>query len=408
MLIGLLTIPYLIKNLGVELFGVLTLIWAMIGYFSLFDFGLGRALTQSIAEKRALNEFVQLEKTARIGLYIIGAAGLLGLFIFAFGAKSLGYKLLNVSPALEEHTYHSLLIAAFGIPLAALTAGLKGILEAFEKFKIVNQLKLVLGLANFILPAAVIYFVGPSIEWIVFSIVFARLVILVFHAITTQAIVRIFGIVTLYDIRSAKSLFKFGAWMTVSNLVSPLMVISDRFLISYYLGAATVALYTVPAEFLTRLLIIPAAYTAALFPRFAQLRAVSLVDYRNIYIKSLKYTSFLMIGIFCIVSIIAHPGLSLWINADFAEKTSNVAIILALGVMFNGIAQVPHCSIQASGGAKVTAQIHLVEFVIYIPMLLLFMKYFGLIGAAIAWTARAFIDLVVLLVFASKTCGRGV
>jgi hypothetical protein len=38
LLVGALTIPYLPRTTGVEAFGVLTLVWALIGYFSLFDF----------------------------------------------------------------------------------------------------------------------------------------------------------------------------------------------------------------------------------------------------------------------------------------------------------------------------------------------------------------------------------
>ena len=43
------TIPVLIRHLGNERFGLLTLIWAIVGYFGLFDFGLGRALTQQLS-----------------------------------------------------------------------------------------------------------------------------------------------------------------------------------------------------------------------------------------------------------------------------------------------------------------------------------------------------------------------
>ena len=49
MLIGIATIPYIYKHLGIERMGILTIIWALIGYFSIFDFGLSRAITQRIA-----------------------------------------------------------------------------------------------------------------------------------------------------------------------------------------------------------------------------------------------------------------------------------------------------------------------------------------------------------------------
>src|SRR5215472_10790399 len=54
MLVAVFCIPILIRGLGKERFGVLTLAWALIGYASLFDLGLGRALTQFAARKLGL------------------------------------------------------------------------------------------------------------------------------------------------------------------------------------------------------------------------------------------------------------------------------------------------------------------------------------------------------------------
>ena len=51
LLVALFAIPLLIKGMGTDRFGVLTLAWAVVGYFSLFDLGLGRALTKLVAEK---------------------------------------------------------------------------------------------------------------------------------------------------------------------------------------------------------------------------------------------------------------------------------------------------------------------------------------------------------------------
>jgi O-antigen/teichoic acid export membrane protein len=51
LLVAVLLIPPLIKGLGEEKFGILSLSWVIVGYFSFFDFGIGRALTKIIAEK---------------------------------------------------------------------------------------------------------------------------------------------------------------------------------------------------------------------------------------------------------------------------------------------------------------------------------------------------------------------
>ena len=44
-------IPFLVRALGVERFGILTLISAVFGYFGVFDLGIGRSLTKFVAER---------------------------------------------------------------------------------------------------------------------------------------------------------------------------------------------------------------------------------------------------------------------------------------------------------------------------------------------------------------------
>jgi O-antigen/teichoic acid export membrane protein len=51
MLAAFITIPFLIRNLGTDRFGVLNLVWLIVGYFSLFDMGIGRAITKFVSER---------------------------------------------------------------------------------------------------------------------------------------------------------------------------------------------------------------------------------------------------------------------------------------------------------------------------------------------------------------------
>src|SRR5438309_29428 len=53
LLAGLVAIPTLTRSLGDARFGLLALMWAIIGYFSLLDLGLGRATTKFVAEALA-------------------------------------------------------------------------------------------------------------------------------------------------------------------------------------------------------------------------------------------------------------------------------------------------------------------------------------------------------------------
>ena len=51
LLVGVVAIPILIHALGTARFGILMIVWMLIGYLGLFDLGMGRALTNPVAQK---------------------------------------------------------------------------------------------------------------------------------------------------------------------------------------------------------------------------------------------------------------------------------------------------------------------------------------------------------------------
>ena len=402
LLLAVVTIPFLIKRAGVETFGVLTLVWALIGYFSLFDFGLGRALTQQVAKARSEESLEELPSLVQTGLWFTVITGVLGGLTLAVLSKFLAYEWLKVSEPLQISTFRALVIAAIGVPLTTLTTGLRGILEAYEEFKLVNLLRVALGAANFGLPALSTIWFGPSLTLMVASLVGARFLSLIAHTWFVHKRLPPNWISGRFKGRNLKQLLSFGTWMTISNVISPLMVTADRFVISSMLGANMVAFYTVPYEGISRILILPASLTSALFPRLAFLMSSNANESRRLYRQCLKLVTISLVPICASIGIGSKWALTIWLGTEFADESWHVASIMAIGVMFNGIAFVPFAAVQASGDARSTAYLHIVELTLYIPVLFACLHFFGIVGAAIAWSLRAGIDLVALLVIAKN------
>jgi O-antigen/teichoic acid export membrane protein len=400
-LIGIAALPYIYNQIGIERIGILTIIWALIGYFSIFDFGLGRAITQRIASLSSLHTESQIIKTATTGVLLTLIIGFFGGLVGLATIEVAGVSWINSSKNLEQEIYASFFLACLAIPATTTTAGLRGILEGEQRFKAINLLKMVLGLSNFLSPIASIELFGPRLDYIVGSLVLARYIILGAHFFIVRK--KIGHSREIIDIEESQQLFKFGGWMTLSNIISPLMVVADRFLISNVLGAAVVAYYTIPAEFVIKLLVLPAAITTTLFPVFT--KDLSEKNYKNsfaLYKKSLKAIFLMMGAIISCVLIGADFGFRLWLGPVFAEKSTPVAMVLAVGILFNSLAQVPHAYIQASGDARSTALIHVFESALYLPTLLVLMQMHGIVGAAFAWMLRALLDLVLLHVRAMR------
>lgn len=402
LLLGFITIPFLLKQSGVEVFGILTMVWGLIGYFSLFDFGLGRALTQTVAQRRLSASPAELREVISLGLIMVLVAGLLGGVLLAAVARPLGSSWLSVSEALRGDVIGALYIAALGIPLTTVTSGLRGVLEAYEDFRAVSILRIILGLANFGMPALTIVFFGVSLEWMVLSLVLARLVILVAHLLLVLNRTGLRFIYPNAQSEDVKGLLAFGSWMTVSNIVSPLMVTADRFVIASLVGASVVAFYTVPFEVLIRFLIIPAALTAVLFPRFAALMFNERLAAKRLFDRALLIIAAVMFVLCSATALGAFFGLQLWLGSEFAESSWYLAAILSVGIFFNSMAQLPYAAVQAAGHVKATAKVHVFELFIYVPILFLLVDYYGLLGAAVAWVLRVLLDMILMFYLSNK------
>ncbi len=401
-MLGIITIPYLLGHLGKEALGILTMVWALIGYFSLFDFGLGRGLTQQVATKLATGLAEQVPSLVKTGLLLTAATGLIGGGLLACLANVLGYKWLNVSIPLQQSVVQSLLIASLGIPLTTLTVGLRGVLEAYEDFKTANLLRMLLGFATFGLPALSIMVFGTSLVIVVTSLIAARLISLGAHAHFVNKKVVVKQQKPKFSWTDTRALLIFGIWLTISNIISPLMVTGDRFILSSVLGAGLVAYYTIPFDALFRLLIIPGAFTVALFPKLTSVIATDRQASKRLYQKCLKVVATFMTVICSFTAVGSYWIIKLWLGQDFARSSWYIASILSVGLIFNGIAQVPLVAIHATGNARATAMIHLGEFLFYIPLLFILLRYVGLPGVAIIWGARVGVDCLILLIFADK------
>ena len=392
LLVGAVSVPYLLTHLGVERFGVLTLLWVIIGYFSLFDLGMGRAVTQQVARLLGSGSEREIKKVVSISTLLTLTTGMLGAGLLAAFSGLIASSALGLSVAYIDETRTCLLIAALGVPLATLSANWRGILEGYNRFLVVNLTKTGFGIAIFGLPAVGVMFIGADLPVVTWCLVLARLVsALGFWVLSMRLPFRALGHVQ-FNKREALDLLKFGAWMGASNLISPLLVYVDHFVIAKVLGAALVAYYTVPFEFIVRILIIPGAIGAALLPQLANVFAQSPEQARRLMKRALRLTSALMLACSVAGAVLAYPLMSWFINPSFSDHARWVAVILCLGVFFNGIANVPYSALHALGAARQTGLLHLSQLVLYMPLLDLLVLKLGIVGAAVAWALRTTAD----------------
>lgn len=398
---ALVAVPLLVAQLEPARFGFLSLAWVIVGYFGLFDLGLGRALTRLIAERTGTPRESGLPVLARTALLVLtGVGSAAGALLFAI-APWLCSSALKLPQGLQAEAAAGLQALALCLPFVTLTAALRGVLEAGQRFGWVNALRIPLGILTFLLPVAVTAST-PDLFALCVALAILRVIGALAHWMVCAKLYPALMRLGAPSRQGFSEMFGYGLWLTVSNVVGPLMVYLDRFVIAALVSVAAVAYYTAPYEVVTRLWLVPAALTGVLFPVFAGSFAADPERTRRIYRKGIIALLATMLPLTLIMALGANLWLTAWLGADYAREGVRVAQILSAGVLFNSLAHLPFSLLQAAGRADWTAKLHILELPLYIAALAWLVPGYGIDGAALVWTGRCMLDAAVLFVLAQR------
>lgn len=375
---ALLCIPGLLLNLGNELYGYLVLLWAIAGYLGFLDLGIGKSATYKISsdiDNRQTFFGAAMSLSAMVSLILMGVV-LLSAYLIAY----FGFSNENISGLL------------FGVVLiitpTVFTSVIRGSLEGINEFTHSSVNKSIVGSLFFLIPWVVSRYDEPSIENLVAALILARVVGLGHICFYAR---KSFGFKFVADRAIFLQFFNYGSWVSVSNIVGPLMVYGDRFLISLIIGIEKLPIYSIPQEVLQRILIVSGSYANALLPKITVLEKKSLLAMYN---KTVFYFVLISAPIFCGIYIVLPYFFSTWISESFSIEASGIASVILLGVFLNSIAQITLTFNYACGLTKSVAVLHLVELLFYFIVLYFLLIEFSILGAAMAWTLRVLADLI--------------
>jgi len=386
-IVAVFSMPILIRGLGKDRFGVLALAWALIGYAGLFDLGVGRALTQLVAKKLGCGEEREVPSLAWTSLLLMLLLGVLGAVVVMVISPWLVQHALKVPGALQVETLRSFNLLALSLPVVITTTGLRGLLEAHQRFALANALRIPMGVFTFVGPLLVLPF-SRTLVPVIAVLVLGRVLGCAGHLWACFRVMPALRREASFDWSSIPPLLSFGGWMTVNNVVGPLMLYVDRFVIGSILSIAAVAYYTAPVDIVLRLVIIPSAVVGVLFPAFATSLHREPDRSALLLARGLKYVFLAMFPVVLFLVSFAHETLRLWLGPAFEHEGAVVLSLAAAGIFVNSLSTVPFVLIQSAGRPDLTAWLLVAELPVYSVLLWSMTRWKGIDGTAMAWAIR--------------------
>jgi O-antigen/teichoic acid export membrane protein len=385
------TVPLFLHRIGETRYGILALTWLFAGYFGIFDMGLSRATSNLIAR---LHDQPDADRRSVFftALMINGAFGMAGALLLWVTGGFLLAHFFKIPSSLQREVLGTIPWIAASVPSVTVTGVAIGALEARGRFLQVNSLQVFGSFLTQVVPLSVAYLHGPDLSWLIPSVILSRLLTLCLLLVSAMRSISA-NRPARPNRRWARELLGYGGWVTVTNMMDPILTTTDQFMVGAVLGAKSVASYNVPFNLAARLGIFPMALIRTLFPEFSRLQSDASTDLAR---YSMRFICVCFAPVIVLAMLGLKPFLTVWIDPDFAVRAAPVGLIFLLGTWINATSYVPFAFLQASGRPGVAAKIHLLEVLPFIGLLWFAAHTWGLVGAALSWTARVTLDSLLM------------
>ncbi|MDP2006729.1 MAG: flippase [Rubrivivax sp.] len=404
--VGVLTLPLLIRLVGLERFGFITLVWVLVGYASIFDFGIGRALVRTVAAHLAQGRTAAAEASAHAGLVFLGLFGVLMALALAPASAWVVGSALKLPAELVPEAVPAMALLAASLPFVMLTTGFGGVMSAHQRFKALNLIRIALGVASYVGPVAMAALLSPRLDAVVAVVLLLRVLGTAAHAWACAGQCGWRPRAAWPAREASRELFQLGGWIAVSNFLSPMLSYLDRLLIAALLPVRAVAIYATPYDVLIKAMVLPSSIMAALFPLASGL-ARGGPPAQRLLRDSVRLLFIAMFPVIFAFVVFARPGLESWLGGEIAELGAPVMQILAIGMLLNALAQGPAMLIQAAGEPRWMALLHLAELPLFVGLLWWLTLHYGVIGTALASSLRNGIDAAIVFGLAQRRVAMG-
>lgn len=400
MLVGVITIPYIIKGIGTDGYGILSIAFLVLGYFSIFDLGLSRATVKFVAEHLSPDQIHKVPGLVWTSLSLLVGLGCLFGIIGALFVPVMMTRFFKMPVSFIGDARLSIFILCLAMPIMLGNDALRGVLEAAQRFDLVNFVKVPASVLFYLAAAVAIPF-GINVPGIVSILVAIRLVsalvylVLCFHVFPG---LRNFGL----SREAIRPLTVFGGWIMISNVTGPVFGYLERFMIASMLSVSMLTFYSVPFDLVGKTLVFPMSIIPSLFPYFSYHGTKGRNEVSEVTSRVSKYMLLILTPAAAVFFFFARQILQLWLGTEFANQSTVVMQLVTVLFFLNAFAMLPFTSVQALGRPELKAILDVVVLPIYALSAWWLMRRAGVDGAALAKLLVTILDFSVLYVIASK------
>lgn len=394
-LVSVVTLPVIVQGLGETQYGVLALVLAIVGYFTILDVNVTAGSVKYLAEYHVLGKYENVRQVLSMGFLFYGSIGLIGGLGIMGSAPWLIRCLFDIPAELLSESTVALRLAGAGFMLSQLQFYLQSIPQGLHRYDISGRYEAVFGSMVPLITAATVLAGGGLV-----AIVAVRLVASIINVALLWRRVRSLlpefhwswpvGIIV-------RQLLSFSGFAYLKRIASVTYQHADKLIVASLVGVQALTAYVVPCTLVTRVVGMIFRLGGVIFPMASSLNATGEAEkLQRIYLVAIRYTVFLN-GMICVIlAILSEWLLGIWINQQFAARSGSILTLLALAAFANSLSSIPSLVADGLGHPRITGGFAIARALLGVSVAFILVGFYGVMGAAIA---QLLVSVLMSLVF---------
>ena len=268
--VGILFVPFLLKNLGDSEYGLYKLMLSTASYLSVLDFGIGATITRYVVKFKTEGKRREEENFVAMGLCIYGVLAVIVLILSVCINFAIPHMYSASIPAAQMgYARVMFVLLCVNTAINLVNHAYTGLLHAYERFvysKLINIVKIFLRIAFIVVGVMV----KKSALVVVITDVSLSLICLICNALYTRYNVKCKIKLHKWDGVLAKETFVFTFAIFIQAIINQFNTNVDSLVLGVYTTTATIAMYSVALQLYTMYSTLSTAISSVYLPSLSR------------------------------------------------------------------------------------------------------------------------------------------
>lgn len=380
-LAALAVVPFIVRGLGGEGYGLLVLVTSILGYFALLDINITAGSTKYVAEHHQRGDIARVNQTIGFGLLVYLGIGLVGAVLLYTLSAWLAASVFNVAPGQRLLAAQCLQVAALGFLFGQIQVYLQSIPQALMRYDITARFEVAFGLA---VPLGSVALIQAGFGLV--AVVWLRVLLSLLNAALLARSIRALlpGLRWQPPQRDiVRGMSGFSAYAFLSRVAALSYAHGDKLIIGAVVGMKPLAVYAVAATVGNRVLGLMYRVSAVLFPAASALAASGDdARLRAVYLKLGRYVVYVNLSALLLIGVFAEPLLRHWIGAEYSAGGTLVLQLVALGQFVDSLTNLPSLVNDGRGHPAVSGLFAITRALLGLAAVYALVVHHGITGAA--------------------------